>query len=63
MAGVGDSEEWVGEISAGDGSVDEWSRSIAVVGREVVMVVIRGLLLEELLSRIEYAHRNANYNS
>jgi hypothetical protein len=38
VVGVGDSEEGVGEISAGDGSVDEWSRSNAVEGSGVVIV-------------------------
>jgi hypothetical protein len=38
VAEVGDSEEGVGERAAGDGSVDEWSRSMAVEGSGVVMV-------------------------
>ena len=38
MAGVGDSEEGVGERAAGDGSVDEWSKSMAVEGSGVVIV-------------------------
>jgi hypothetical protein len=46
-----------------DGSeLKRWG-AIAVVGRAVVMVAIWGCSVEELLSRIEYAHRNANYNS
>jgi hypothetical protein len=38
VAGVGDSEEGVGERAAEDGSVDEWSKSMAVEGRGVVIV-------------------------
>jgi hypothetical protein len=50
VAGVGDSEEGVGERAAGDGSVDEWSRSMVVEGRGVVIVgdvgvIARGIAL------------------
>ena len=38
MAEVGDSAAGVGERAAGDGSVDEWSRSMAVEGSGVVIV-------------------------